>query len=532
MPSLTPLATDQLAEQIAEDYLHSRCQHAILARLGNSLVLNITEALKAQESDEDTAPDEQDKEERVRPHSELFEALFKAIEPYERKFADFLRGIWEQERKIIIANLKKMKKAWLRKDKVDNILYPKNTFVRKITDGTKTQFEQIMETEGHRLIDVHEYDIAFDVNNPEVQKWLRDYTVGFGKALEGVSHEKLRKQLIEGTAKGESIPELMKRINGTYANWNRYRSEIIARTETLLAANKGAVETYRQSGVVKSKVWVTYHDRRTCPSCELLDGTVIGLEENFFNLGDPDEVIEKEGKTYTFKNDYRDIGEPPRHVSCRCAIAASFEEVSITKPGKLNFHKKLTRDEKKLIKRWSDTEYLNIRSWLGMTPEEKKRLLHFYRFEQHKQTWIKQQMKEAKIFGELFKKYADGKASQALYRSITDLKDSLYDAIKKYKKGDIFKVDRTVQSWTYDKNILWKHTHEGKNSVHFYLKAGRKHTQELDIERYSKFAFEKEVVVNNTEFKIIKIEESIKPIPNTKYKTKILKVYLEEIKPG
>jgi len=142
-----------------------------------------------------------------------------------------------------------------------------------------------------------------------------------------VSTDRLRSELIEGMKEGEGVPQLIKRVNTTYDNWNKVRSETIARSEAMRASNRGAIESYRQSGLVEKKIWITFHDKRTCYSCADLDGKVIGLEDNYFNLGDAPEVIERGGRTYTFKNDYEDIGSPPRHARCRCTIAASFEDM-------------------------------------------------------------------------------------------------------------------------------------------------------------------------------------------------------------
>ncbi|GAG45562.1 unnamed protein product, partial [marine sediment metagenome] len=57
-------------------------------------------------------------------------------------------------------------------------------------------------------------------------------------------------------------------------------------------------------------------------SCRRLDGKVMALDKNFFNKGDPDEVITAGKTTYTFKNDYEDIATAPRHNKCRCTIGA------------------------------------------------------------------------------------------------------------------------------------------------------------------------------------------------------------------
>ena len=218
--------------------------------------------------------------------------------------------------------------------------------------------------------------------------------------------------------------------------------------------------------------------------------------------------------------------------NCEGTWVASAQAVSEVRPDeRINFHRNITAEEKTLLKGWSERDYKNTRDWLGSTADERKRLLDFYNFDRHHQPWIKEMIKKANDFELLFKKYKDGMHRKAIFRSINDLKDEMYAEFKAYKKGDILKIDKTITSWTYDSKILPKFTRDGTNNIHFHLKSGRKYTNELDIEKYSHLSWEKEVVLSNTEFKIIEITEKTTPVPNTKYKTKVLNVFLEEIGP-
>ena len=61
--------------------------------------------------------------------------------------------------------------------------------------------------------------------------------------------------------------------------------------------------------------WVT--TGKSCPFCEMLDGQIIGIEENFASAG---ESLAPEGKTpLTFNSN---IGHAPAHVGCDCDIVA------------------------------------------------------------------------------------------------------------------------------------------------------------------------------------------------------------------
>jgi len=304
--------TSELAEKVAIEVCKPRIIDNTIVIFRQMLIDSLKEAVK--------------EDDKKQAHDMLFNALFKAISPYEKKFETMLKQVWDEEKRILVANLKKMKKAWLQKDKVDSILYPTAVFEKKLANGASGIFIEVMDKEGPRIVSLYDFNMIFDVTDPKVQEWLESYTPMFSKKLEEVNVAKLRAELIEGMNAGEGVPELVRRVYETYDDWGFRRAKMIAQNQVIRASNKAALNVYRQSGVVKKKIWVAYIDKLTCPSCEQLDGRVIGLEENYFNLGDPDEVLERDGKKFTFKNDYEDIEAPPRHVRCRCTVAAYIED--------------------------------------------------------------------------------------------------------------------------------------------------------------------------------------------------------------
>ena len=288
------LLTDDMARRIAD--------RVILSRLGSAIREKLAEEI-AEQIAEETKP---------WPHAEFFETLFKALAPHEKKFKAMIQAVWEDERKIIEANLKKLKKSWLKKDDAEKIaesvLYPKAQFVQRIiTDSTEISVV-LMEERAESEIARFGLDVAFDVQNPEVQRWLESYYPKLSENLEQLNIYELKRVLAEGIRNGESIDQLKSRVYELYKDWGFRRAEMIARSETLRASNRGALETYRQSGVVEKKIWITHFDGRQCEDCEAMDGKVIGLDEAF------DE------------NDYETVETPPLHPDCRCAVGAFFEE--------------------------------------------------------------------------------------------------------------------------------------------------------------------------------------------------------------
>lgn len=302
------LLSGSLAAQVASEVVCACCQEAVVEKLTMHICNEIKEAVN---------------EER-HPNTEFFKVLFKALEPYEKKFKTMVHGIWEEERLIIVANIKKMKKAYLTKDAIDQLLYPKATYEKKLSaQAAEIMLVVLAEQGAAEMESIGALDVVFDVTNPEVQKWLAGYTPKFSAKLEEVSVLKLRSELIEGINAGEGIPELIKRVNLTYDNWDKVRSETIARSETSRAANRANLNAYRQSGIVKKKIWMAEPD--ACQWCAPLDGKIVDLEKPFFDIGD-EYTVRVDGKDQTMQLDYETVETPPLHPRCRCAISAWMED--------------------------------------------------------------------------------------------------------------------------------------------------------------------------------------------------------------
>jgi len=94
----------------------------------------------------------------------------------------------------------------------------------------------------------------------------------------------------------------------------KHRSEVVARTETLRAANAGQVETWRQAqaqGLLPDSMrmrWLVATDERVCQNCPRIPG---------MNPADGVPVGQ------SFQTPYGMVSSPPAHVLCRCAIGLS-----------------------------------------------------------------------------------------------------------------------------------------------------------------------------------------------------------------
>jgi len=245
---------------------------------------------------------------------------------YEPVFEQMIIDYWEQQKKQILANMKSVKTV--RKDLIDFYMLGAEEWDVKLTERGKKLITEIMRREG---ISIEEalFILAvspagattFNVNSPFIAQVIEADAFAFASGVNATSVTKLKETLIEGILAGEGMNLLRDRVRDEIDSWStivgdkKTRAAMIARTEVIRASNRASNLVYKLSGVVDSKEWLTTKDDRACVWCLSLDGKYVGLDENFFNLGDSLTV---DGRTLNF--DYSDVDGPPAHVSCRCFV--------------------------------------------------------------------------------------------------------------------------------------------------------------------------------------------------------------------
>jgi hypothetical protein len=171
--------------------------------------------------------------------------------------------------------------------------------------------------------ETHQVGISFDIQNPRIQEWIAANTgkriVEIGEETRLAVRDIIKRAFDEGMHPYESAREIRKIVGLTsrqaqavanyrerlvgqglsdaqvekqsdkyYRKLLKYRSENIARTETLAAGNAGQHEAWEQAadaGLIDraktQRVWITHIDERTCPRCEPLNGRQVGFREQF-----------------------------------------------------------------------------------------------------------------------------------------------------------------------------------------------------------------------------------------------------------
>ena len=251
----------------------------------------------------------------------------------ERAVKRAVAEAWRQERAEVIANLRRYGKAALPGSRLKPGLdlaasvMPSETMwatrlLRNLTPVLRKALLDAAKTSHAR----YGFEGVFNVQSPYVARWLKTYLPKLSGVVAKEDRAQIMAALREGISAGEGIGDLTSRVAEVFDDWeDRYRSYRIARTETIRASNEGALESYRQSGVVEAKEWGA--NPTACDFCAELDGTVIGLEEDFIPKGGSITVADGD-QTRTMTNNYADVTGPPAHPNCMCYLAPVITEIS------------------------------------------------------------------------------------------------------------------------------------------------------------------------------------------------------------
>jgi len=179
------------------------------------------------------------------------------------------------------------KKDISKKINVDLYLYDEADEIKRWNKQNSRVHEFAMKTEGNRQLINLGLGAVFDVTNPAVVAYLKEF--GLEKAAEviGSNREAVKNALIAGVEAGEGIPELKKRIQAEFTPYTDagYKAERIARTEVIGASNQGAVESYKQAGVEGlKKAWLNQPDARDThiqAGMDYSEDNAIPIEDDF-----------------------------------------------------------------------------------------------------------------------------------------------------------------------------------------------------------------------------------------------------------
>ena len=154
---------------------------------------------------------------------------------------------------------------------------------------------------------------GFGLTNDEAVQFASKYTSALAGEIAGNSIDTVRDIITDGIKQGRAVKDTRILLEEKFTDWSASRAEMVARTETLRAANMGSLEILRKGGVAY-KQFIAAPD--ACSACLALADQVNALPEPYMAKGD--SVTLEGGETIV--NNYMHMPAPPIHPRCRCTI--------------------------------------------------------------------------------------------------------------------------------------------------------------------------------------------------------------------
>lgn len=247
---------------------------------------------------------------------------------HEEAFADAARAQFRAEKREVLAIIKEVQRDSLRrKAMIDwSFAVPKvETLLQNAGEDWRSKFAPLIfgvvdDAAGHWNMKA---GLEFDVRNLQAEQWYNDYLMVFSDRIRATSSKQIGALLQQGTQEGWSIGEMQTGLTQMFEQWISgstsaadfagerlppYRTEMIARTETMRAYNAGSMHIYAYNGVEQME-WLATLDGRERETHAEANGQIVDLNDNFIVGGYP---MEYPG----------DPSAPPEEtVNCRCTIA-------------------------------------------------------------------------------------------------------------------------------------------------------------------------------------------------------------------
>jgi len=146
--------------------------------------------------------------------------------------------------------------------------------------------------------DVTGIDLVFDAESPRIINAAESILGKLKSMTDKTSIEELRGLITESIGKQETVTRLQRNITEKFNQYQGYRSERIARTESANSYGRASIEYYKEAGI-PNKQWYTMNDGLVADICMgNQDQGVIPINESFSS----------------------GVMNEPNHVNCRCSV--------------------------------------------------------------------------------------------------------------------------------------------------------------------------------------------------------------------
>lgn len=218
-------------------------------------------------------------------HERLWNRFVRRLEGHQGIFARFAKDLLRQVKDATKNRLKKQGT----KAAAENP-FNKAQWIKTFRIKARPMINEIVKDAGVSALEdlgllahgkSRQIEIAFDLNAPEVIRFIEKRAQRFAREVPDTVWQILKESLSEGIDEGESIPQLLERVETEMGQYVASSAETIARTETIGAANGGTLLAWEQSKIVQGKEWLAALDERTRETHVEAHGQRVGIDDDF-----------------------------------------------------------------------------------------------------------------------------------------------------------------------------------------------------------------------------------------------------------
>lgn len=248
-------------------------------------------------------------------------SLRRFEKPAETKFRAYFR---DAEQRTVDAYLASRGKRASARRKAGGDFYDDETEIEILRNLLIRIYSEVMIARGpEAAAQVGGSASDFFIEDPVIQKWLRDHAYEQGVLISGTNKELVGRMVADAEAAGLSIQDIANAICDAF-DVRRSSALTIARTETVRAHNYSTNEGWKATGLVDRVAWLTAEDdavRSIDKGDEYdhvaMDGVEAVLGETFTVPGkNGDDAVEYPGDPN---------GQPGNTINCRCVLEPILE---------------------------------------------------------------------------------------------------------------------------------------------------------------------------------------------------------------
>jgi len=124
---------------------------------------------------------------------------------------------------------------------------------------------------------------TFDPTDAAIRKWIEEEATKDIVTILATNLDDVKRVILAGVDENVGTTQIAKNLRQFYTDRSPFKAMRVARTEVTKASAFGSKEAAKQSGVVKTKTWLSSRDDRVRDEHENLDGETVELDGVFSN---------------------------------------------------------------------------------------------------------------------------------------------------------------------------------------------------------------------------------------------------------